>query len=145
LRVIRSIDELLLLPSDRRVNGMGPREPIQLEIPGLARHAQIRAQQRLNRLQSRCGCVAGAVAMLASVALGALRVYTRHAGPPSWNLLWESLAVLVAAFTIGFVAKMSVLAVTRWQFAYECAVQCRVLDEASGGDASDVQLHALGR
>jgi hypothetical protein len=124
---------------------MGPREPVQLEIVDVARHPQIRAQQRLNRLQSRCGCAAGAVAVLASIAIGALRVYTRHAGAPSWSLLWECFAVLVAAFVIGLVTKLGVLVVTRWQFAYECRAQGRVLGLAFRGDANDVHLHALGR
>ena len=145
MRIICSIEELLQLPRDRRVNGMGPREPIQLEIPGLARRDQIRVQQRLNRLQSRCGCATGAVMLLASVVVGGLRVYGRYGAAPSWSLLWESLAVLVAAFVIGFVSKMGVLAVTRWQFAYECRVQSRALGNATRGDASDVHVHAMGR
>lgn len=145
MRVIRSIEELLRLPGDRHVNGLGPREPIQLEIPGLARHPQVRAQQRLNRLQSRCGCATGAVAMLLSLVAGAMQVYGRHAATLSWILLWESLAVLVAAFAIGFAAKVGVLVLTRWQFAYECRVQFRALQGATRGEPSDVHLHPVGR
>lgn len=123
MRIVCSIDELLRLPLDRRVNGLGPREPLQLEIPQLMRRDQIRAQSRLNRLQSRCGCLAGALALVASLAFGALYVHASSGGAFSWRLAWQSLLALLGAFVIGFIAKMLTLAITRWQFARECRRQ----------------------
>ena len=124
---MNSFDELLRLPRDPRVNGFGARLPIRLEIPNLPRHGQIRAQRPLNRLQSRCGCVAGTVALLASLAAGAVLVYGRNADGLSWRLVLEAAAALIAAFVIGFAAKMLTLAATRWQFARECRVQHHAL------------------
>jgi len=47
MRVVRSLDELPRLPSDRRVNGFRGRVPLALEIPEDARPAQLRAQDSL--------------------------------------------------------------------------------------------------
>ncbi|MEA2560113.1 MAG: hypothetical protein QOH06_1617 [Acidobacteriota bacterium] len=127
MRIVNSLDDLLDLPRDRYVNGFGVRIAVQLEIPALARHALIHSQRALNRLQSRCGCTAGAVAMLASLAVGAAYVYSQNASALSWRIVTQFAAVLLAAFFIGFVVKMLTLAVTRWQFAHECRVQHRAL------------------
>jgi hypothetical protein len=132
LRIVNSLDDLLRLPRDRYVNGFGARMAVQLEIPTLARHALIRAQRPLNRLQSRCGCVAGAIAMLASLAIGSAQVYISNAGTLSWHAVTQFSAVLLAAFVFGFAAKMITLIATRWQFAHECRVQYRALTRQQG-------------
>jgi hypothetical protein len=132
LRIVTSLDDLLRLPDDRRVNGFGTRMAVRLEIPTLSRHALIRAQRPLNRLQSRCGCAAGSIAMLASLAVGAARVYSQDPGAFSWRMAAQFAAVLLAAFLAGFVAKMTTLAATRWQFARECRAQYRVLMRQQG-------------
>ena len=132
MRIVNSLDDLLRLPRDRYVNGFGVRTAVQLEIPTLARHALIRAQRPLNRLQSRCGCVAGAIAMLASLAIGAVQVYIRNAGTLSWHAATQFAVALLAAFVFGFAVKMITLAATRWQFARECRVQYRALARQQG-------------
>ncbi len=143
MRIVRSIDELLRLSRDPAVNGIARRARVQLEIPQLTRHQQIAAQSRLNRMQSRCGCNAGAIALLATLVVGGMQV-NAGTGGLSWRFASQSAGVLVAAFCIGFVAKFATLAVTRWQFAYECRVQHRTLEQLIGG-ADDVSLHAVGR
>ena len=132
MRIVNSLDDLLRLPRDRYVNGFGARMAVQLEIPTLARHALIRAQRPLNRLQSRCGCVAGAIAMLASLFVGTAQVYSRNAGTLSWHAVAQVGAVLLVAFVLGFAVKMITLAATRWQFARECRVQHRALASQQG-------------
>jgi hypothetical protein len=132
LRIVNSLDDLLHLPRDRYVNGYGARMTVQLEIPALSRHALIRAQRLLNRLQSRCGCVAGAIAMLASLAIGTAQVYIRNAGTLSWHVVTQTAAVLLVAFVFGFAVKMITLIATRWQFAHECRVQYRALARQQG-------------
>ena len=127
MRIVSSLEELLHLPRDRYVNGFGARMAVQLEIPGISRHALIHPQQRLNRLQLRCGCLAGAMALLATLAAGATYVYTQNASLISWHVLSQTGAVLLAAFVIGFVAKMAALTVTRWQFAHACRAQHHAL------------------
>jgi hypothetical protein len=109
------------------VNGFGARMAVQLEIPEISRHSLINAQRPLNRLQSRCGCVAGAIAMLATLAVGTSSVYAQNAETLSWRVLPQAGAVLLAAFVIGFAAKMATLAATRWQFARACRAQHRAL------------------
>jgi hypothetical protein len=145
LKIVTSVDELLRLPRDRRINGMGPRQPIQLQIPSLSQHSQIRAQALLSRFQSRCGCAAGALVMLVSLVVGIMQVYDRNGVALSWPVLWESAVVLLAAFVIGFVAKMLTLAFTRWQFARECRVQYLKLTRLVGEGDNHVNLHAMGR
>ena len=127
MRIVRSLDDLLRLPRDRCVNGFGARMAVQLEILEVSRHSLINAQRLLNRLQSRCGCVAGAIAMLATLAVGASYVYAQNAETLSWRMLPQAGAVLLAAFVVGFAAKMATLATTRWQFARACRTQHRAL------------------
>jgi hypothetical protein len=127
LRIVTSLDDLLRLPNDHHVNGFGTRMAVRLEIPTLTRHALIRAQRPLNRLQSRCGCAAGSIAMLASMAIGTAQVYSQGAGAFSWRMAAQFAAVLLVAFFVGFVVKMTTLAATRWQFARECRAQYRAL------------------
>ncbi len=142
MRIVSSLDELLLLPGDRRVNGMGPRLALQLEIGHLPRRELLRAQQRLNRLQQRCGCVAGAAGMFVALLVGGYFIVERNAGAFSWRWLTEPLLLVLAAFTLGFIAKMLALAITRWQFARECRRQHQQL---SRNGELDVHVHAMGR
>jgi uncharacterized integral membrane protein len=127
MRVVNSLDELLRLPRDRRVNGFGAREPLQLEIPTLARAALIRAQGALNDLQERCGCLAGAAAMFVVLVFGVIEVFQRNVSLLAWRAISELGIVLVAAFVLGFVGKMAALAITRWQFAHRCRLEHRTL------------------
>lgn len=71
--------------------------------------------------------MAGAIAMLATLAVGASYVYAQNAETLSWRMLPQAGAVLLAAFVIGFAAKMATLATTRWQFARACRAQHRAL------------------
>jgi hypothetical protein len=127
MRVVRSLDELLRLPKDRYVNGFHTRVPLALEIKGLARPAQLRAQESLNGLQERCGSLAAAAIMFLALLLGVVKVL--HANPSllSWRALLELAAVLIAAFALGIMAQWVALAVTRWQFAHRCREQHREL------------------
>jgi hypothetical protein len=123
MRIVNSLDELLRLPADARVNGYRVREPLRLEIPALARVALASAQDALNRLQERCGCIAGAGAMFATLLVGVAKVFQRNPSLLTWRAFSEFFAVLVVSFALGSVAKLAALAVTRWQFAYRCRVQ----------------------
>jgi len=127
MRIVNSLDDLLRLPRDRYVNGFSARMAVRLEIPKVSRHSLIKAQRMLNRLQSRCGCVAGAIALLATLAVGASYVYAQNAETLSWRVLPQAGAVLLAAFVTGFAAKVATLAATRWQFACACRAQHRAL------------------
>jgi len=127
MRVVNSLEELLQLPRDRRVNGFGARELLQLEIPVLARAALLRAQGALNNLQERCGCLAGALAMFVVLVAGVIEVIRRNPSLLAWRALYELGLVLIAAFLLGFAAKMTALAITRWQFAHRCRFQHRRL------------------
>jgi hypothetical protein len=126
LKIIASLDDLLALPADRRVNGFAMRTRVQLELAGMPRSPQIHAQQRLNRLQMRCGCLAGAVSLLLTLALGAPYMYLNSAGI-GWRVVPFAAGLVVAALFIGFAAKILTLAATRWQFARECRVQHQAL------------------
>lgn len=140
VRVINSLDELLHLPRDSRVNGLGRRAPVRLEIPGQPRHALIRAQESLNALRNRCGCIAGGiVTTLATVAAVVL--------PLQRNAQWFSLPTLrdialglIVAVFAGLAAKLATLFVTRWEFALRCRIHHHRLARGS-----DVHLHAMGR
>ena len=91
-RIVRSLEELALLPRERAVNGLVRRSALELAIPGLPIHAQLYAQQRLNALQRRCGCVAGSIATIAGLFAGGLRIAGRDA--PAWSLATLGLCVL---------------------------------------------------
>lgn len=98
MRIVSSLDDLLRLPRDRYVNGFGARMVVQLEIPGFARHVLLHAQRSLNRLQSRCGCMAGAIAMLVTLTSGAVQVYSQNAATFSWSVMTQ-FAVAKAGLT----------------------------------------------
>jgi hypothetical protein len=139
VRVINSLDELLHLPRDSRVNGFGVRSPVRLEIPDAPRHALIRAQESLNALRSRCGCVAGGIATSMTL-VGAVVLAVQHNAWFSLGLLGDIALGVFAAFTAGLVAKLATLLVTRWQFASRCRAHHRHLIRGP-----DVHVHAMGR
>lgn len=140
MRVIHSLDELLHLSRDPRVNGLGMRAPVRLEIPGLSRHALIRAQESLNALRSRCGCISGSVVTIATLITGGVFVW-RGFIPGLWlPTLRDAFVVVVASFFAGLLAKLATLVFTRWQFAFRCHLHHRRLSRGP-----DVHVHAMGR
>ena len=122
-RIVRSLEELALLPRERAVNGLVRRSALELAIPGLPIHAQLYAQQRLNALQRRCGCVAGSIATIAGLFAGGLRIAGRDA--PAWSLATLGLCVLcvIVSLALGLAVKLGTLALTQWQFAHRCRAQ----------------------
>lgn len=127
MRIVNSLDELLRLPRDPRVNGLGARTRVQLEIPGLTRHALLHAQGSLNTLQARCGCFAGGLVTLGALIYGCSYVVRHQATLFSFGALRGLGITLLAAFFAGFIAKFLTLAITRWQFAWRCRAQHRAL------------------
>jgi hypothetical protein len=144
VRVVNSLDELLRLPRDSRVNGFGVRTRVRLEIPDFTRHALLRTQNSLNRLQSRCGCVVGGVVTFAMLVFGVIYAFQRNSSWLSLHLLGDLALVLLIAFVSGFAAKMATLAITRWQFALRCRAQHdRLVQLIQGG--RHVHVHSMGR
>lgn len=130
MRVVSSLEQLAMLPRDRAVNGYGPRTPLRLDIPLVARHALLRAEHALNRLQSRCGCMAGGLAALAALGAGGTALVVAGLGW-SWRLPLQLAGLIAAALAAGMAAKWLVLAATRWQFARACRTQHRALLRAT--------------
>lgn len=123
MRIVHTLDELLELPRDERVNGFGRREALQLEIPTLTVHALTDAQDALNSLQERGGSLAAAGIMLLALITGVINVFMRNPSIFSGRALLELAAVLVISFGLGAAGKMAALAFTRWQFARRCREQ----------------------
>ncbi|HEV7609801.1 MAG TPA: hypothetical protein VGO61_20870 [Steroidobacteraceae bacterium] len=123
MRVVNSLDDLLQLPRDTRVNGFRARELLQLEIPALTRHALTGAQDRLNSLQKRGGALAGATVMFLAMVLGVIKAFYDNPSILSARAIGEIAAALVISFGLGAVAKLGALAFRRWQFAYRCRAQ----------------------
>jgi len=132
MRIVSSLDQLANLPRDRTVNGFGSRTPLRLEIPAVARHSLLRAERALNRLQSRCGCMAGAIVTLIALGAGAVDLVRSGALAWSWDLPVRALLVLAGAFLLGLMAKIFTLAATRWQFARACHFHTRMLAQDTG-------------
>ena len=127
MRVVKSLDELLRLPADARVNGFRVRETLQIEIPWVARAATLRAQEALNHLQYRGGSFAAAGFMFVTLVLGMIEVFHRNSSMFARRAAFELAVVLTIAFAAGLLAKYAALAVTRWQFANRCREQHREL------------------
>lgn len=127
MRVVSSLEQLAALPRDHQVNGFGLRARLRLEIPSASRHALLRAERNLNRLQSRCGCLSGVLATLAALGAGAFSVARDFAGAWQWWLVPRVALVVVLAFLLGLAVKFLTLAITRWQFAHACHAQHRAL------------------
>ena len=140
MRVIISLDELLKLPRDPRVNGFGVRSPVRLEIPGYSRHLLIRAQESLNALRTRCGCIAGGVVTSAAFVAAIVLAFQRNASWLSVGTLRDIALGVCGAFIAGLLAKLATLLVTRWQFAYRCRLHHGRLIRST-----DVHVHAMGR
>ncbi len=122
MRIVHSLEELLDLPHDDRVNGYRRRESLQLEIPTLTHHALTDAQDALNSLQERGGSLAAAGIMFLALVAGVAKVLHRNS-IFSTRALLELAAVLVISFCLGAVGKMLALAFTRWQFERRCREQ----------------------
>ena len=129
MRIVHSLDELLELPREPRVNGYRAREPLRLEIPRLASDASTRAQDSLNSLQERCGSLAAAGVMFLTLLAGVFKVFHENPKILSLSALAGFAAVLVISFAFGALAKIIALAFTRWQFARRCREQYEVLSQ----------------
>ena len=127
MRVVNSLDELLQLPRDRNVNGLHRRALVQLAIPDLTRHALVGAQDALNSLQERRGAIAAAIAMFIALFAGVIKVCITNTSMLGMRAFIELILVLGISFGIGALARLMALAITRWQFAYRCRTQHRVL------------------
>jgi hypothetical protein len=127
MRIVSSLDELLLLPRDRCVNGFRTRTAVRLEIPDITQPALVRAQDALNELQERGGSITGAVCMLLTLVYGVVLVVQRHES--LWNLrgAGELLAALGLSFAVGLVARFASCIHTRWQFRRLCRELHRAL------------------
>ena len=132
MHIVHSLDELLILPTDRHVNGIWARMEVRLEIPDITEAAQLRAQRALNELQERRGTIAGAGVMFLTLLAGVLTVMGRHESLLSWRGALELVVVLMLAFTLGYVARLASRAFTRWQFARRCREQHRALVRSRG-------------
>jgi hypothetical protein len=127
MRIVHSLDELLILPRDSRVNGLRSRAEVRLEIPDIARPELVRAQDSLNELQERRGALAGAGVMLELLIAGVIEVMQRHASLLSWRAAAELFGVLALAFALGFIARLASCAYTRRQFGRRCLELHRAL------------------
>lgn len=127
MRIVSSLEQLATLPRDRHVNGYASRTRLRLEIPAVARHSLLRAETALNRLQARCGCMAGAIATLAALGTGTFVLLREDASIWSWWFPVRVLLIVAGAFVLGLLAKFLALAATRWQFALACHAQHRAL------------------
>jgi hypothetical protein len=136
MRIVSSLDELLELPDDERVNGFRARTPVKLELGNLSSPALVRAQEALNRLQARRGSLAGAVCMFLTLIYGVTQVFRLTEKLMSWEAALGLGIVLVVAFGMGVIAKYVALMVTRWQFARWCRAQHRRLSASTRDTAT---------
>ena len=120
MRIVHSLDELLILPSDQRVNGFRARTEVQLEIPDITKSSLIRAQGALNQLQERGGSLAGAVCTLLTLVYGVVLVIQRHDSLLSMRAGGELFAAVGLSLAIGFAARFASCVHTRWQFKRRC-------------------------
>ncbi len=130
MRVVHSIRELEALGHDRAANGLLERSPVSLSIPGLEQSHRIRIEQALNRFQSHCGCEAGALVFLVAVVIGGVRIALASPNLLSVGFVLDVAGALLAAFAIGFLAKLAAMAVTRLNFASACTRFAHELEAA---------------
>ena len=130
MRVVHSIRELEALGHDRAANGLLERSPISLSIPGLEQSHRIRIEQALNRFQSHCGCEAGALVFLMAVVMGGVRISLASPDLLSLGFVLDVAGALLAAFAVGFLAKLAAMAVTRLKFTSACAQFAHELEAA---------------
>jgi hypothetical protein len=133
MRTVHSLDELLVLPRDRRVNGFRARTEVRLDIPDITRPALVRAQDALNELQESGGSIAGAMCTLAMLVYGVVLVLQRHDSLLTVRAAGEMLAVLGLSFALGFAARFASCVHTRWQFTRRCRALHRALAEQKLG------------
>lgn len=120
MRIVHSLEELLILPSDQRVNGFRVRAEVRLDIPDITRPALARAQEALNELQECSGSLAAALCMLATLVCGVVLVLQRHESLWSLHAAGELIAALGLSFASGLAARLTARAYTRWQFRRRC-------------------------
>jgi hypothetical protein len=113
--VVRKKTDLEALSRAAGILGMPQVGKLVFELEGPKRAQQLVWERRLNAYLARCGCTAGAVATLLSLAGGFVLV-SRHAGEASVLdlILWVSAAA-VGAMLFGLAAKIAVLLITRVQ------------------------------
>ena len=133
MRIVSSLDELLILPGDRCVNGFRTRTAVRLDIPEVTQPVLVRAQDALNELQERGGSIAGAVCMLLTLVYGVVLVFQRHDSLWSLRAAGELFAALGLAFAAGLAARFASCIHTRWQFKR----RCHELHRALSGQHSD--------
>ena len=127
MRIVSSLDELLILPRDRCVNGFRTRTAVRLDIPEITQPALVRAQDALNELQERGGSITGAVCMLLTLIYGVVLVFQRHDSLLTWRAAGELFAALGLSFTVGLAARFASCIHTRWQFRRRCRELHRTL------------------
>lgn len=118
--VVHSLDELLSLPRDSRVNGFRARAEVRLDIPSLTQPALVRAQDSLNELQERGGSLSGAVCMLLTLVYGVVLVMQRHESLWSVRAAGELFAAVGLSFSLGLAARFASCLHTRWEFRRRC-------------------------
>ena len=127
---VRSLADLVRLPANRDVNGWLLRRPIQLDIPPLPRTELIRYERKLNKYQSRCGCLAGGVAVVIFMLLALIDLLRRDSWLTSLGVLPAALVTLGGALGMGMAVKLATMALTRLQFQIACKLISRRIREA---------------
>jgi hypothetical protein len=120
MAILRSATDLERLAGDRRVNGIARRDRVTFEIAAFARKDQLRWERTLNRYQRRCGCMAGAAFLLLTGIAGGIYLLSADLSLFSLGFLTRLVAVLLIAAAAGMAGKLTVLAITRLQFARAC-------------------------
>lgn len=133
LVIVRSIDDLRRLPSNRRANGFQARERIRVEIVTLPTCEKIHVESRLNRYQSRCGCTTGALVLVATIGFGAIKLVLSAQPVFSLQFFVHIVIVLVAAFFLGLTGKLVSLAATRMAFTCACSQLSKELSQDKTG------------
>ncbi len=125
-----SIRDLEALPQDRYVNGWSTRDRVVLDLPDSPRHKQIRWEAKLNRYQTRCGCVAGAACLFVALLGGGAYLVSISNSILSTRFFWHACLLVVVSGGVALAAKLVSLAVTRVQFSLMCK---RIVREMTGG------------
>lgn len=120
IAIVRSLSDLDALPHRRDVNGLVRRSQIRLDLPNVPLHAQLEVQRNLNRLQSRCGCVAATLCLFSILGVGGHYVIRQVEPAMSLGFLMALVAVGAIAVVFSIAAKLLVLQITRVQFAKAC-------------------------
>lgn len=131
--LVSSPEQLCQLPRHWRAHGLDPRAPILIDIEGLPRLPQVRAQQVLNRLLARCGCVAGSIATFVVLTAGLARLYERSSSLVAFATLGEAAFIVLLSFAVGLAVKLGTLLLTRIQFTLECRQQGNVFARLLAG------------